>query len=413
MQPAARGWRSPEILLYLMAAAMPLAFGTWQALLNNFAIERAAFTGADIGILQSLREVPGFLAFTFIFLLAWMREQTLAIASLLLLGLGVAVTGLLPSFAGLLVTTFVMSVGFHYYETARNSLTLQWIDKGQTAVFMGRLIAVGSGASLAIYAVIWLLLELAGLSMAWVYLVGGGLTAALAVYAWLAFPHFPEKVVQQKKLLLRRRYGLYYAITFLAGARRQIFVVFAGFLLVEKFGFDAAAISLMFLANMALNTVAGPYIGRLVARWGDRRALTWEYAGLVCVFTAYAFVETAWVAVGLYLLDHLFFALSIAIRTYFQKIADPSEIAPTAGVAFTINHIAAVLLPAPLGLLWLVSPSAVFLLGAGLALCSLALSRLIPEDPQPGREWIYSPILDEQTQCAPADLATSPMRERF
>jgi predicted MFS family arabinose efflux permease len=142
---------------------------------------------------------------------------------------------------------------------------------------------------------------------------------------------------------------------------------------------------------MALNTLAGPAIGRAIARWGDRRALTSEYLGLCVVFTAYAFVETAWIAVVLYLLDHLFFAMSIAIRTYFQKIADPAEIAPTAGVAFTINHIAAVLLPAPLGLLWLVSPASVFLLGAGLALASLACVRLIPADPRPGQEWIFSP----------------------
>jgi len=392
-----RAWHRPEALLLLMAVAMPLAFGTWQALINNFAIERAAFTGAEIGILQSLREIPGFLAFTFIFLLAWMREQTLALLALLLLGAGVAVTGLLPSFSGLLLTTFVMSVGFHYFETARNSLTLQWLEKNQTAAFMGRMIAAGSAASLLVFGMIWLLLEQGGLSMAWVYAIGGGLSIGLAVGAWFAFPHFPGKVEQHKKLILRKRYSLYYMITFLAGARRQIFVVFAGFLLVEKFGFDAAAISLMFLANMALNVVAGPAIGRLIGRLGDRRALTYEYLGLFFVFTAYAFVDTAWIAVALYLLDHLFFAMSIAIRTYFQKIADPAEIAPTAGVAFTINHIAAVLLPAPFGLLWLVSPSAVFLVGAGLALLSLASVRLVPTDPRPGREWVFAtPVATEK-----------------
>jgi hypothetical protein len=48
-------WRRPDILLLVMAAAVPLSFGTWQALLNNFAIERAAFTGTDMGVLQSVR----------------------------------------------------------------------------------------------------------------------------------------------------------------------------------------------------------------------------------------------------------------------------------------------------------------------------------------------------------------------
>ncbi len=122
------GWRRPEVLLFLMAGSVPLSFATWQALLNNFAVERAAFTGAEIGVLQSLREVPGFLAFAVVFLLFFVREQRLAYLSLLLLGLGTAITGYFPSIVGLYITTVVMSLGYHYYETLQISLALQWID---------------------------------------------------------------------------------------------------------------------------------------------------------------------------------------------------------------------------------------------------------------------------------------------
>jgi predicted MFS family arabinose efflux permease len=177
----------------------------------------------------------------------------------------------------------------------------------------------------------------------------------------------------------------------MAGARRQIFIVFAGFLMVEKFGFDAAAIAAMFLVNGVLNMVLAPKIGRLIGKWGERKALTFEYIGLIGVFAAYAFVETAWIAVVLYILDHLFFTMAIAIKTYLQKIADPADLAPTAGVAFSINHIAAVGLPALLGLVWVISPAAVFLTGAVLAFGSLLLARLIPESPEPGFEVILSP----------------------
>jgi len=382
----ANSWRNPAVLLFVMAAAMPLSLGTWMALINNFAVERAAFSGADIGILQSLREVPGFLSFAVIFLLLLFREQTLALVSLLLLGIGTALTGAFPTFWGLIFTTVLMSIGFHYYETVNQSLQLQWLKKGETAAVLGKLIATGAVASLTIYGIIYLALDLGGLSMEWVYLLGGGITAGIALFAWFAFPRFPEKVEQHKKLILRRRYWLYYALTFMSGARRQIFVVFAGFLMVEKFGFDAAAITLMFLANMAINIVAAPRIGRLIGRWGERRALTVEYIGLIAVFTAYAVVDHPWVAVGLYILDHLFFAMAIAMKTYFQKIADPADIAPTAGVAFSINHIAAVVIPAGFGMLWLVSPAAVFLAGAAMATVSLLLSRLIPLAPEPGNE---------------------------
>ncbi|MDH3593242.1 MAG: MFS transporter [Rhodospirillales bacterium] len=379
-------WRRPELLLLLMAAAVPLSFATWQALLNNFAIERAAFTGAEMGILQSLREVPGFLAFAVVFLLLLLREQALAYLALALLGLGTAVTGFFPSVVGLYVTTVVMSLGYHYYETIQISLSLQWIDKARAPETLGRIIAAGSLASIVTFGLIWLAFDLAGLAYAYVYLLGGGLTAAIALFAWLAFPQFPEKVRQHRHMVLRRRYWLYYLLTFMSGARRQIFIVFAGFLMVEKFGFTVGGITLLFLLNAVINVVMAPRIGRLIGRWGERKALIFEYLGLIGVFTAYAFVEHAGLAAGLYVVDHLFFALAIAIKTYFQKIADPADIAATAGVSFTINHIAAVILPAAFGFLWLISPAAVFLAGSAMAAVSLLLSLNVPWAPAPGNE---------------------------
>ena len=379
-------WRRPEVLLLLMAAAVPLSFATWQALLNNFAIERAAFTGAEMGILQSLREVPGFLAFAVVFLLLLLREQALAYLALALLGLGTAVTGAFPSVLGLYVTTVVMSLGYHYYETIQISLSLQWIDKARAPETLGRIIAVGSFASIVTFGVIWLAFDFAGLDFHWVYLLGGGLTAAVALFAWLAFPQFPEKVRQHRHMVLRRRYWLYYLLTFMSGARRQIFIVFAGFLMVEKFGYTVGEITLLFLLNAVLNVLFAPRIGRLVGRMGERSALILEYLGLIGVFTAYAFVDHAGLAAGLYVVDHLFFALAIAIKTYFQKIADPADIAATAGVGFTINHIAAVVIPAAFGFLWLVSPAAVFLAGAAMAGVSLVLSLNVPAAPEPGNE---------------------------
>lgn len=378
--------RRPEILLLIMGAGVPISFATWQGLLNNFAIERAQFGGAEIGILQSLREVPGFLAFAVVFLLLFVREQKLAYISLLLLGIGTAVTGFFPTIIGLYITTVVMSLGYHYYETTAQSLSLQWLDKKNAAQWLGRVIAVGSFAGIVAYGLMYIGLDIVGLDFKWVYLIGGGVTVLLALTAWALFPLFPAKVEQNKHLVLRKRYWLYYALVFMSGARRQIFVVFAAFMLVERFGFDAGSIALIFLANSALSMVLAPRIGKLIGIWGERRALTVEYLGLIVVFVAYAFVQNPAIAIGLYIVDHVFFAMAIAMKTYFQKIADPADIAPTAGVSFTINHIAAVILPAAFGLLWLVSPAAVFLAGAAMALASLGLSRLIPPNPEEGNE---------------------------
>ena len=369
-----------------MAGAVPLSFATWQALLNNFAIERAAFSGAEIGILQSLREVPGFLAFAVVFLLYVLREQHIALVSLTLLGIGTAVTGFFPTVLGLYLTTVFMSVGYHYYETIQTSLSLQWVDKKNAPEVLGRIIAVGAFTSILTFGAIWLAFDFAQLDFVIVYLIAGGATLGIVTMCLLFFPTFPTKVKQVRHMVLRKRYWLYYGLIFLSGARRQIFIVFAGFLMVEKFGYSVAAISTLFLINATLNMLFAARIGRLISVVGERTALIFEYVGLIGVFIAYAFVENSQIAAGLYIVDHFFFALAIAIKTYFQKIADPADIASSAGVSFTINHIAAVVLPAILGVLWLNSPSLVFLVGAGLAGLSLFLSLNIPKQPAPGNE---------------------------
>src|SRR5210317_583323 len=185
---------------------MPLTFSVWQALLNNFAVERAAFTGAEIGMLQSLREVPGFLAFTAVFLLLVIREQHLALGSLLVMSIGVALTPFFPTVYGLYATTVLMSLGFHYFETINKSLTLQWIDKTETAHFMGRALAVKAAGALLAYSSIWMLMEWAGFGFKAMYLLAGGVGVVITLALWAVFPHFPEGAVQHKKLVMRRRY---------------------------------------------------------------------------------------------------------------------------------------------------------------------------------------------------------------
>lgn len=391
-----KSWQTPTNLLFIMSVAMTFAFATWMALLNNFVIERAYFTGKEIGILQSIREIPGFLAFTAVFLLLVIKEQAFAYISLALLGVGVAISGYFPSAVGLYLTTFLMSVGFHYYETVKQSLSLQWLSIEEAPSVLGKLIAVSSLASLIVYAFLWIAQSYFFFSYETIYLLGGGSCLCLSLIMWLGFPSFKSVTPQRKHLILRKRYWLYYALTFMGGARRQIFTVFAGFLMVEKFGYSVSNIAALFLINHLFNWSFAGKIGHIVGKIGERRALTFEYCGLFLVFTAYAFVDNAVLAGVLYILDHLFFSLAIAIKTYFQKIADPADMASTAGVAFTINHIAAVFIPVSFGLVWLISPAMVFLMGSGMALLSLLLARNIPSKPEAGNEVVRRSLWHEK-----------------
>ena len=378
--------KNRKTLLFLLAIGNTIAFATWQVLLNNFVVEQAKFTGEEIGILQSLREVPGFLAFTAILIMLFIRQQRFAILALITLGFGTAITAFYPSALWLYFTTVLMSFGFHYLETLHNSLSLQWLTKEEAPKVLGKLLSTRAICNLLVLGTIYVYLLFYAANYILIYLLAGGAAISIGLFCWIAIPQFEDQVIQRKELFLRKKYWLYYLLTFLAGARRQIFVVFAGFLMVEKFGFPIENVVLLTLVNAALTFWLAPKIGALISYIGERKTLTLEYVGLVIIFVSYAFVDTVEVAIALYLLDHLFFAMAIAINTYFQKIADPADIASTSSISFTINHIAAVILPALLGFIWIINHSAVFLIGASIAGCSLLLTQLIPDEPQQYQE---------------------------
>ena len=142
-------------------------------------------------------------------------------------------------------------------------------------------------------------------------------------------------------------------------------------MMVEKFGFAVEDITALMLVNFLATMFVAPLIGRAIIRFGEQKAMLIEFLGLFAVFVGYGclywFNLPGWVAAGLYVANNIFFAISFSHKTYFQKIADPSDMATSAAVSFTINHIAAVFLPAGLGYIWATSPDWVFILAASIA----------------------------------------------
>jgi hypothetical protein len=372
-----RAVRQDPMYRYLLVLTIASALGLqgWQTLFNNFAVEVAGLDGSQVGIIQSVREVPGFLALLAVYFLLLIREHRLSALSVLCLGVGVGVTGLMPTMRGLVVTTLIMSIGYHYYETTNQSLTLQYFDQGTAPVVFGRqrsfAAATNIAVGLAIYGMAFFLPYTA------MYLLMGVVLCGMGLWGFLQNPVRSDLPVQRKKMIMRKRYTLFYFLTFLAGARRQIFMAFAVFLLVKRFDFTVREITLLFIANNGVNYYLSPLIGKAIVRYGERRVLSLEYAGMILIFLAYAWVQTRWMVAALYVLDHIFYNFAIAIRTYFQKVADPRDIAPSMAVGFTINHIAAVVLPALGGLLWMVDYRIPFVGGAMLALVSLLAVQFI------------------------------------
>jgi len=355
--------------LMVLTISSTVGLQAWMTLFNNFAVEQVGLTGSQVGVIQSVREIPGFLTLLAVFVMLIIKEHRLSALSILFLGVGLGLTGLFPSYAGLMTTTLIMSFGFHYYETTNQSLTLQYFDTWTSPWVFGKLRSIAAASSIGTG--IFIYLVAAVFDFAESYLIIGGIITAAALWAFSQNPTDQNIIPQHKKMIFRSRYWLFYFLTFMAGARRQIFMAFAVFLLVEKFHYTVQGVTILFVVNNLVNYFLSPFIGSCIIRFGERKILSLEYGALVFIFLAYAVVDSPWVAAALYILDHIFFNFAIAIRTYFQKVADPKDIAPSMAVGFTINHIAAVFLPALGGLLWMVDYRIPFVAGAFFSLISL------------------------------------------
>ena len=261
-----------------------------------------------------------------------------------------------------------MSFGFHYFDTTCDSLTLQYFAEEKSPWVFGKLGSLASITNIGVGILIFGIAPL--LSFSQLFLLIGGMIVTAGIWGITQNPTSSNLPPQRKKMILRKKYWLFYFLTFMAGARRQIFVAFAVFLLVRNFDFSVREVTTLFVINNVLIYFLYPLIGKSIIRFGERKVLSLEYASLIFIFLAYASVQSKMVIAILYILDQVFYNFHIAIQTYFQKIADPGDIASSISVSFTINHIAAVVLPAIGGVLWMIDYRIPFVCGADCSLFS-------------------------------------------
>ena len=356
--------------LMILTCVVAVGFQGWRTLYNNFAIDEVGITALQNGIIQSIREIPGFLSLLVIYLLFIFKEHRLVLYSVLFLGISIAIAGYLDSFVGLIFSTFLLSTGMHYSTTCNKSLVLQYFDKRQSPIVFARqgsykaLINIGIGIVIFIFSTLEVPTSI-------IYLIIGISVISAVIYASRIDPITNIQTKQRKTMVLKRKYWLYYIVNFLSGARRQIFVVFAVFILVQRHHYTIMMVTGLFILNNIITFFISPLIGRMINRFDERRVLLTEYTAMVFIFAGYAFLDNAWIVGVLYLLDNILYPCSMAINTYFHKIGDPEDIAPSMAMGFTINHISAVVIPVLGGALWMLDYQIPFILGIILSLFSL------------------------------------------
>jgi predicted MFS family arabinose efflux permease len=374
-----------RMLTYLLVSNFILYFGfqVWQTMFNNYAVEVVGVGPAGIGLIQAVREIPGLLGFLLGVLALYLSEVRIMAFSIVILGVGMILTGGANGLVLLLAATFIMSTGFHFFDGCSNAVVLMSESKRQTPRTLGIVGSLGSLAAVAASLVVFVLAKPMGYR--WLYVAVGGI-AIVGGLVLLPFRGAKEALPVGRKITLRRRYWLYYALAFLMGSRRHIFTTFAILLLVRNYGISIQTTAILYLVNSLVNIVTLRLAGTLVARLGERIVLTATFGLLAFVFLGYAYVTFLPVLFALFVLDNVLFGTSLALTTYFQKIAvTHEEITSNISAQQTINHISAVIIPIVGGTAWeMFGSQAPFLIGVVIVVASLMLTQFIRTGPQAG-----------------------------
>jgi predicted MFS family arabinose efflux permease len=369
-------------LTYLVVANFLLYFGfrIWQASINNFAVEDLGIGALDVGWMQSLREIPGLTGFLLGFLAIYLAEVRIMALSVILLGGGLFLSGQANDMPFLLMSVLVMSFGFHMFYASSDSVLLMSVNKENAPKTLGQLSSLGAGAALIATAVVYFLAEPLGFRT--LFKITGGLVV-LGGILLLPFGGAQKGLPSRRKVILRKKYWLYYVLSFLMGSRRHIFTTFAIFLLVQKFEISVQTTAILFFVNSVMNIFTYQFVGRMVGRVGERLMLSIAFSALIFIFLGYAFVTSLILLFIFFVLDNMLFGFNLALTTYFQKIAvTPEEITSNVAVQQTINHISAVIVPIIGGAAWeLFGSQMPFLVGVGIVVISLILVQFmrVPE----------------------------------
>jgi len=367
-----------RMLVYLVVSNFMLYFGFrfWQAMFNNFAVEGLGVGPGSMGWIQAVREIPGLMGFLVGFLALFFSEVRIMALSVILLGIGTFMTGQAANVPFLLLSTLVMSFGFHFFYSSNNAVVLMAVEKQHAPRTLGQLSSLAALAAVLATGAVYLLAGSWGYRR--LFMVVGGLVAAGGLLL-LPLGNANQGLPPRRQVVLRRRYWLYYTLTFLMGSRRHILTTFAIFLLVREYGISVQTTATLFLINSLVNTYALQLVGKLVGRLGERLMLTVASGTLVFVFLGYAYVTYLPLLFALYVIDNIMFGFNLALITYFQKIAvTPEEITSNLSVGQTIEHIAAVVVPVLGGTVWeLFGSQAPFLAGVGIVLVSLVLTQFM------------------------------------
>ncbi len=370
-------WNKDFKLLAVATCGVGVFFGIQLTLFNNFIVEQFGIEPHELGTLEALREVPGLLNVLMVALLIRRSPPVMGCVMLVIMGLGLMAYGGVTNVFTLAVVSFFWSIGFHGWLPLGQSMALRFSPAGNKGKWLGQLRSVESIAWLT--AIGACLLTFQTLRYQGLFFLAGAITVLGGI--GLMWATRQGTLVEEKGFVFKRRYGVYYALNFLQGFRKQMFITFAIFALVKVHGMPVETTMILMLINQVLVALTGPLMGQMVDNWGERKMLSASYIGLALVFFGYAVIQDRPTLYVLFCIDNLIFFGGIALTTYIYKITPEEDLKPTLSMGVTMNHIAAVIAPLVGGVAWYyLGYQVIFFSGSALAIISLIVSQKV--DPE-------------------------------
>ena len=367
--------RRGVLYLRLAVAAVGFAMALQMGMDANFVANDLGITGWQRAQAEAVRESCGIVAFAFLAILAGLPEPIIAAGMLALLGVGIGGYAFVPNFGWFVGMSLVASQGLHVWMPLPRSMAMALADPARIGHRMGQVHSAGAGGFICGIAV-GLGLNRLGVQIRPLFLLAG----TMAIVAGAMCLGIPRQIkTPGPRLVFRRRYGLFYVLSFLEGWRKQIFVCFAGFLLVREY--DTPLWVMLTLAGgvHTLTYIGAPHVGRLIDRVGERRVLMFYFGCLTFFFIGYAVIPIRGVLFALFVVDNAFFVFAMALTTYVGRIAPGREHTATLSMGVAMNHVAAVIMPLVGGLLWWrVGYEWTFLVGALAAAVSVVVAMRLP-----------------------------------
>lgn len=366
-------------LIYLAAGffCINFALAIYQSTSKNFFVNELNFDAFQIGALESIREVPGLLSAFILGSILQFPHSLLAGAFLLIFSFGIGGVSTVSGWIQVVPWLLIWSIGFHSWVPLSSSMTLSLSETEKEGKRLGQINSIAAIAAIIAMAAVMVFSSILEMQYRLFFIIAG----TISVFGGLLVFKIPstKKAFNKTRFVFRRRYSVFYVLSFFEGARRQMFVTFAPFALVKIYGLDVTAMALIMVIGRVITFLSSPYVGKLIDRVGPKTMLTLSYILMIMAFLGYALIHNVLVLIPLYILNSVLMIISrISRTTYINEIAPITDLIPSLAMGQTVEHIAAVIMPFTGGIIWgIFGYEVTFFIGVACAVCLLLFARKI------------------------------------